>query len=83
MMKRDADMTDIYQGFANYATWLIALTYDNDEFLYKETQRRFRNGVTEDEAEAVVRLWTPTGVDGMENLDEVDFADLAKHWSEE
>ena len=74
---------DTYQGFANWETWLIALTFDNDRNLYNETQNHFYH-MTAEQAEALVRLWCPNGVEGMEvgDLDVVDFADLAEHWNE-
>jgi hypothetical protein len=71
-LKRD----ETYEGWSNHATWLVALTFDNDEPLYrKRLAASGGKGFTSASVKAFVKRTRP-GV-----YRKVNWKELAEHWS--
>lgn len=76
-----------YNGYANWATWNVALWMNNDEGLYREMQRfARRHEATERSAENFVLELMPNGTPDMDTAaeySEVDWEHIAEVINEE
>jgi hypothetical protein len=78
-----------YNGWANWATWNVALWFGNDEGLYETYRRGPQCGCewTEETVEPHVRDLLPTGTPDMDKgaseLDSVDWKEIADAWNED
>ena len=69
-----SNTTQQYNGWANYATWNIALWITNDEGMYKQARYLARKGW---DAKAIAEDIFPTG----RTPDDVSLADKDIDWS--
>lgn len=79
----------MYQGWANWETWNVALWCDNEEAIYRDRVKR--GPMDADETENFVREWFPAGTPDMTRMVDpydrdaikVNWAELAEHWNSE
>lgn len=80
-------MATDYNGWANWATWNVALHFDNDEGLYREYRRYVsRTPKSRANVEAFVKELLPNGTDDMDSAKEyrsVDWDEIADAWWED
>jgi hypothetical protein len=84
----EGTMSDRYNGWTNWATWNVALWFDNDESLYRTRRRFVADADTVDgwTVEDFVRGLLPDGtpdMDGPGDYDKVDWDQIAKDWLDE
>jgi hypothetical protein len=76
-----------YEGWKNWETWNVALWCDNDQGIYRD--RMNVKPRTAGEVHDFVQSYFPRGTPDMQDQDpfepreEVDWQEIADHWSEE
>ena len=71
---------DTYNGWANHATWNVALWIGNDEFLYREAKgagsyKRFVKNISYLDGAEEIRFHTPDGVSWNDSDLDIDALD--------